>query len=400
MRAQPTVQQLAWQDLELGMFCHFGVNTFTGREWGDGSEDPAIFQPTHLDCKQWAREARKAGIRYAILTAKHNDGFCLWPTRTTEYCIRNSPWKDSKGDVVREFVEAMCEEGILPGLYCSPWDRNASCYADPKAYSAFYNEQLRELCTNYGPLVEIWFDGAGSEGYSYDWESIMHTVHTLQPDALVFQMGDPDIRWVGNESGFAPYTLSNVVTMQQGQRETLMYQPFEVDTPICAQRWFWHKDNAAYIRSLTELIGVYYRSVGHGGNLLLNLAPTHEGLLAEDEVARLQELAGEIKKRFGGPVGSAEHGEAILEIELPQPMLLTRFLAMEDLSDGEHIRAWQLEAENEDRGVAIWDYIASGSTLGHKRLSDFAPIVTRRVRLRVLRADGQARLRCLQVFAA
>src|SRR5262249_16162426 len=153
-----------------------------------------------------------------------------------------------------------------------------------------------------------------------------------------------------------PSTHSNVVTIQQGQRETQVYQPFEVDTPICTQRWFWHRDNSEHIRSLAELVGVYYRSVGHGGNLLLNLAPTHEGLLAEDEVARLQELAEVIEKRFGRPVGSAEYGEAVLEIELPQSMLLTRFLAMEDLSEGEHIRAWQLEVENEDRGVAIWDY--------------------------------------------
>jgi len=137
MHLQPTPQQLAWQDLELGMFCHFGVNTFMGREWGDGSEDPAIFQPTHLDCRQWARTAKEAGVRYAILTAKHHDGFCLWPTRTTEHCVRNSPWKDGKGDVVREFVEAMREQGILPGLYCSPWDRNAACYPDPQAYSIF-----------------------------------------------------------------------------------------------------------------------------------------------------------------------------------------------------------------------------------------------------------------------
>src|SRR6266700_349610 len=276
MHLQPTPQQLAWQDLELGMFCHFGVNTFMGREWGDGSEDPAIFQPTHLDCRQWARTAKEAGVRYAILTAKHHDGFCLWPTRTTEHCVRNSPWKDGKGDVVREFVEAMREQGILPGLYCSPWDRNAACYPDPQAYSIFYEAQLRELCSNYGPLVEIWFDGAGSEGYTYDWERIMQTVRTLQPDALVFNMGDPDICWVGNENGFAPSAISNNVTVQQGMSTTQVYLPFEVDTPICTQRWFWHADNAEYIRSLPELIGVYYRSVGHGGNLLLNLAPTHE----------------------------------------------------------------------------------------------------------------------------
>ena len=207
----PTPQQLGWQDLEFGLFVHFGINTFTGREWGDGTEDPALFYPTALDCRQWARVAKEAGMRYAILTAKHHDGFCLWPTETTAHSVKSSPWRDGKGDVVREFVDACREEGILPGLYCSPWDRNAPCYSDPKAYSEFYARQLEELCSNYGPLVQLWFDGAGSEGYTYDWDRIIGTVRRLQPDAVIFQMGDPDIRWGGNELGYGSPDLWTTV---------------------------------------------------------------------------------------------------------------------------------------------------------------------------------------------
>ncbi len=401
----PTRRQLAWQELEFGMFCHFGVNTFTNREWGDGSEDPAIFQPAHLDCGQWARTARQAGMRYAILTAKHHDGFCLWPTATTDHCVRRSPWRNGQGDVVREFVEACRAEGILPGLYCSPWDRNAACYPDPAAYSTFYLEQLRELCGNYGPLGEVWFDGAGSTGYSYDWPRIMAVVRELQPEAVVFNMGDPDIRWGGTESGFGPPDLWTVVDPHRhepptGGPPTGIYQPAEMDTTINGAGWFWHPDSVGRIRSLTELVGVYYRSVGHGGNLLLNLAPNRDGLLDAAEVDRLGELAAEIRRRFGAPLGEAGPGVGAIELTLAGATLVSRFVAMEDLTQGETVQEWVLEADmgRDDHGT-LWHRLAAGQALGHKRLGDFAPLVARRFRLSAARARGQARFRSLRVFA-
>lgn len=403
----PSRRQLLWQDLEFGMFCHFGVNTFTGREWGDGTEDPALFNPTRLDCRQWARAARRAGMRYAVLTAKHHDGFCLWPTATTAHCVRSSVWRGGTGDVVREFVDACREEDILPGLYCSPWDRNAACYSDPAAYSSFYLAQLRELCGNYGPLTELWFDGAGSAGYTYDWPRIMQVVRELQPEAVVFNMGDPDIRWGCNETGFGSPDLWTVV--DPSRRETVenpaflslpgTFLPAEMDTTINRAGWFWHAGSQARIRSVRELLGVYYRSVGHGGNLLLNLAPSTEGLLEEAEVERLMELAGEIRRRFGTPLGQAGPGTGGLEVVLPQAELVSRFEATEDLSQGETVLAWVLEADmGSHHGVTVWHRLASGNALGHKRLGDFAPIVARRFRLWAPKSRGPARLRSLRLF--
>jgi alpha-L-fucosidase len=410
-RRQPTPQQLAWQDLEFGLFHHFGMNTFTDREWGDGTEDPALFDPSDLDCRQWARAARQAGARYAILTAKHHDGFCLWPTQTTEHCVRRSPWRAGRGDVVHDFVDACRAEDILPGLYCSPWDRNATCYGDPVAYSAFYTAQLRELCGNYGPLVAIWFDGAGSEGYPYDWTQIMSTVRELQPDAVVFNLGDPDIRWGGNESGFGSPDLWNVVSQARAEEGWVSgaaelagegsYLPAEMDTTMSDAGWFWHPDTGTRIRSLEELVGVYYRSVGHGANLLLNLAPNRAGRLDEAEKSRLYELRASLTRRFGSAAGWATDGHGVLEIAFRAPALLARFEAMEDLRLGEHIRAWVLEAEagRTRSGHVVWHRLAAGRALGHKRLGDFAPIRTPRARLRVEEALGHVRLRSLRVFA-
>ncbi|HLS89865.1 MAG TPA: alpha-L-fucosidase [Limnochordia bacterium] len=407
----PTPQQLRWQDLEFGLFVHFGINTFTGREWGDGTEDPALFYPTALDCRQWARVAKEAGMRYAILTAKHHDGFCLWPTETTAHSVKSSPWRDGKGDVVREFVDACREEGILPGLYCSPWDRNAPCYSDPKAYSEFYARQLEELCSNYGPLVQLWFDGAGSEGYTYDWDRIIGTVRRLQPDAVIFQMGDPDVRWGGNELGYGSPDLwttvdaSRLDVLWESPRRELPPQgrflPVELDTTINRAGWFWHPNTTDQIKSLDELIGIYYRSVGHGANLLLNVAPNREGRLEEAEVQRLLELGAEIRRRFGNPLAVAGPGAGELEIVLREPALVARFEAMEDLSQGESVLEWVLEAQvgQDGLGRPAWHRLAHGYALGHKRLGDFPPIVASRFRLRVIRSRGEARLRSLKVFA-
>ena len=209
-RLVPTPQQLAWQQMEFTAFLHFGINTFTGNEWGSGKEDPAVFNPTELDCEQWVRSLKEGGFKMAIITAKHHDGFCLWPTKTTKHSVANSPWKNGKGDVVRELRDACDKYGIKFGVYLSPWDRNAECYGDSPAYNKFFIEQLTELLTNYGEVHEVWFDGANGEGPNgkkqiYDWDAILKTIRRLQPKAVTAIMGD-DVRWVGNERGIGRET--------------------------------------------------------------------------------------------------------------------------------------------------------------------------------------------------
>ena len=222
MTVKPTAGQLRWQELQFGMFCHFGINTFFGMEWSDGSLDPAGFAPGRLDARQWVETARAAGMRYLILTAKHHDGFCLWPTETTDYSVRASPYRGGNGDVVGEVAAACHELGIPFGLYLSPWDRHEPCYVDAAAYDRFYIRQLTELCTRYGPLAELWFDGAGSAGRTYDWDAIMGVVDRYQPDAVIFNMGRPTIRWVGNEDGLAAESTYYAVTGAPGSRPTPM----------------------------------------------------------------------------------------------------------------------------------------------------------------------------------
>lgn len=197
---RPTQQQLRWQELEYGMFCHFGIDTFYGKEWSDGTLNPAAFDPRQFDPVQWVATAQAAGMRYLILTAEHHDGFCLWPTETTDYSVRCSQWQ---GDIVGATAAACRAAGMPFGLYLSPWDRHEPCYSDPSAYDRFYIRQLTELCTRYGPLAELWFDGAGLEGRVYDWGAIMAVARQHQPDALIFTMGSPTIRWIGNEDGLA-----------------------------------------------------------------------------------------------------------------------------------------------------------------------------------------------------
>lgn len=225
-RLVPTPQQLAWQQMEFTCFLHFGINTFTGREWGDGKEDPAIFNPTELDCEQWVRALKEGGFKMAIITAKHHDGFCLWPTRTTKHSVASSPWKNGKGDVVQELRKACDKYGLKFGVYLSPWDRNAECYGQGEAYNKFFIEQLTELLTNYGEVHEVWFDGANGEGpngkkQEYDWDAILKTIRRLQPKAVTAIMGD-DVRWVGNEGGLGRTTEWSATALMPNSYPGLM----------------------------------------------------------------------------------------------------------------------------------------------------------------------------------
>src|SRR5690606_22636922 len=326
----PTPSQLLWQQDELALFVHFGINTFTDREWGDGREDPALFAPAALDARQWARAARAAGFRAMVLTAKHHDGFCLWPTATTSHSVAASPWRGGAGDLVREFVDACRAEGLRAGLYCSPWDRNSPVYGDSPRYNDLYCDQLTELLTRYGPIHEVWFDGANGEGpdgrrQEYDWPRFRALVRRLQPDAVIFSDAGPDGRWIGNEQGVAgdpnwstvdPATvpvpgMSGEEVMRQlqhGDRDGTVWRPGETDVSI-RPGWFYHPAEDGRVRSVENLVDLFFTSVGRNSKLLLNVPPTRDGLLHETDVARLRALRERLDALFAEDLARGRHAD-------------------------------------------------------------------------------------------
>ena len=384
MTARPTPNQLRWQRAGFGMFLHFGVNTFNGVEWSDGTLSPRTFDPSACDPAQWVDAAVRAGARYAILTAKHHDGFCLWPTATTDYSVVSSPWRGGQGDVVREFTDACAAAGIGAGLYLSPWDRNAGCYADPAAYDDFYARQLTELCTRYGDLVELWFDGAGSEGREYDWDRHMTIVERHQPDAMVFNMGRPTIRWVGNEDGLATdpvlyetdETMRSVYATAADGLGGTSYLPPECDVPIRAN-WFWQPGDLDTLKSREHLLSIWYRSVGLGAGLLLNVPPDRRGLLDEHDRTRLLEVSTELARRFESPLPAAVEHLAPGQVTLrwPEPVRLDHLDLREDLGDGQRVRAHEVL----DGGRVV----AAGQTIGVRRVHTFPAVTTRELTLRL-----------------
>ncbi|MCD6352569.1 MAG: alpha-L-fucosidase, partial [Armatimonadetes bacterium] len=385
---RPTPEQLAWQDAEFGMFCHFGTNTFTDREWGDGKASPDVFNPTEFDPRQWVAAAKAAGMKYLVVTAKHHDGFCLWPTRQTDYCVRSSKWRDGKGDVIREVADACHAAGIKLGIYLSPWDRHEPRYADNKAYDQYYMAQMTELLTNYGEVFEFWADGAGGKGHQYDWAAYYRHLKKLQPHCLWVIAGVPDVRWVGNEDGLAPETLWNVTRV--GDRE--YWLPAECDARIRAH-WFWHPNDANTLKSVEELVAMYHASVGRGANLLLNVAPDNRGLLPESDVARLKELRAALDAIYAHDLlagqrasasseasghgaaaaldgrldtywlASASNQEPWLAVDCGGPVTLDRVVAQEAIQLGQHIRRYALDAWD---GKA-WQRVVEGTTIGHKK---------------------------------
>lgn len=383
----PTPAQLAWQKDGFGVFFHFGVNTFHGKEWSDGTLPASSFNPTALDAEQWVAAALAAGAKYVVLTAKHHDGFCLWPTATTEYSVASSPWRDGQGDVVAEVVAACRKLGMKLGLYLSPWDRNAQCYPDPAAYDEFYLRQLRELCSNYGELCELWFDGAGSQGREYDWTSIGALIAELQPGAMVFNMGAPTIRWVGNEDGLAVDPVEYVVdrtdfsnyTVLTAKLEEALYLPPECDVSI-RRGWFWHPDDEP--KDLDHLLAIHYRSIGLGANLLLNLPPDDRGLIPDADVARLREFAGEVRRRFQAPhpakLRAAGPGRWVADFA--QETTLDHLVLAENLLDGQRVTGHRV-LTGDGRQV-----VAAG-TIGVQRIHVF-PAVT--VRSLAIELDGAA----------
>lgn len=389
----PTDAQLAWQRMGMGMFIHFGLNTFADREWSDGTLPAGSFDPSDLDARQWARTAADLGARYVILTAKHHDGFCLWPTATTAYSVASSPWRSGNGDVVAELAEACRDEGLALGLYLSPWDRNAPSYSDPAAYDDLYVAQLTELCTRYGPLVELWFDGAGSEGHRYDWARYMDVVHTHQPAAMIFNMGDPTIRWIGNEDGLAGdpvrYVIDSTPDSQYVQTATSLgsasYLPPECDVSL-RRKWFWSADDEP--KSVEHLLAIYYRSVGLGANLLLNVPPDRSGRICAQDAARLAEFRSELDRRLGTPVPTRLfHDGDRVTVHWDEALPIEHIELEEDLQQGQRVS---------DHSVSIGGtVVADGRSIGIRRIHAIDSVVTRKLAID-LSGDG-ARLRSVTV---
>ena len=432
-RLVPTEQQLKWQQMELTAFLHFGINTFTGREWGDGKEDPALFNPVSLDCEQWVRALKAGGFKMAILTAKHHDGFCLWPTKTTKHSVASSPWKEGKGDVVRELRDACRKYGLKFGVYLSPWDRNAECYGQGEAYNQFFIEQLTELLTNYGEVHEVWFDGANGEGpngkkQEYDWEAVEQTIRRLQPKAVTAIMGD-DVRWVGNEKGIGRETEWSATVLapgiytraeEQNQRlgvsstaqdlggrkvladaKELFWYPSEVDVSI-RPGWFYHTDQDNQVKSLAHLADIYFQSVGYNSVLLLNIPPDKNGLIHETDARRLEELATYLRHTFddnylkkGNARWMARSGD-FKEFQVKKNALVNTLLIQEDIAKGQRIERFLLEGCVEGN----WQKLAEGTTVGYKRLVRFAACQPDSIRLTVLSARDEARVLRMGLYYA
>jgi alpha-L-fucosidase len=415
-QVQPSPQQVEWQDLEFGVIIHFGTNTFLDREWGDGTADPEIFNPTQFDPEQWMRAIRAAGAKYVVLVAKHHDGFCLWPTAQSNYSVKSSPWKNGKGDMVREVEQAARKFGLRFGIYLSPWDRHEPRYKDSAEYDKFYGEQLSELAQNYGELEELWLDGAGSAGHIYNFPKFIEVLRTYQPNTLVFadtglfEYGD--IRWAGNEAGEIPYENWNVID----RHGYLRWRPVEADTPLRKSHWFWHPNDEASLKSLNELISIYEKSVGRGGQLMLGLAPDRRGRLPDADIARLAEFGNAIRQRYAdnlmaylttGKFHTAFDGDintfwsapagarsATIEADFPRAVTFDRSLVMEWLNEGQHVEHYRVEALQ----ASSWKTVAEGQAIGHKKIDHFAPVTASRVRLNILGASGEIRIREFQLY--
>jgi alpha-L-fucosidase len=458
-RLIPGSQQMAWQALELIAFVHFGVNTFTGREWGTGFEDPAIFDPVDLDARQWVSALKEAGFKQIILTAKHHDGFCLWPTRYSAHSVKHSLWRAGQGDVVREVVDAAREFGLKVGFYLSPADLHeieaphgrygngspatpslipTPLPGDPPAthptftftvddYNRYYLNQLYELLTDYGPVHEVWFDGANpkpdiAETYAYaDWFAL---VRALAPQAVMAQ--GPDLRWVGNEEGTAretewsplPFKGSPTSGMREldpqaadlGSREKLVgadylaWYPAEVDVSI-RPGWFYHTSEDEQIKSLNNLLEIYFNSVGRNAVLLLNIPPNPRGRFAEGDVQRLHEFGAALRKIFDHPVAQAEgplHFSRVIAkpsaldwiLELPQARSFNCIMLQEDLSNGQRVEAFAIEAWINGG----WQKIADGTTIGYKRLLRLDAVESQKVRLTILEARLPPAIAAFKLF--
>lgn len=429
---RPEKRQIQHQQMEFYAFVHFTVNTFTDMEWGDGTESPEIFNPTELDCNQWVESCKSAGMTGLILTAKHHDGFCLWPSRYTEHSVKNSPYKNGKGDIVRECAEACKKGGIKFGVYLSPWDRNCALYGQGKAYDDYYCNQLTELLSNYGEMFSVWFDGACGEGPNgkkqvYDWDRYYATVRELQPDACISVSG-PDVRWCGNEAGKTRDCEWSVVTrcLRDGRviedtdkdlgsrslmenSDSYMWAAAEVDTSI-RPGWFFHQKENSKVRSLKTLSDIYFRSVGGNCTLLLNIPPDRRGLFHENDVERLKMLGEVIRNEFSLCLSDVAEfsadscdGENLPEnmktdsldsyfataegintvnitVKFPEKVKIRTLVIKENILLSQRIESFTVECKNRCKVKTLY----KSTTVGYKKIIRFSPVTTDEITIKIL----------------
>ena len=395
--AVPSPQQLEWQRMEMNMFCHFGPNTFTGAEWGDGTEAEDLFNPTDLDCRQWVRTAKAAGFKGIIITAKHHDGFCLWPSPVSAHTVRESSWRNGQGDVLKELSEACAEEGIKFGVYISPWDRNDPHYGSPEYNDVFVKTLESVLGGAYGPVFEQWFDGANGEGPNgkkqvYDWPLFNGTVFKNQPDAVIFSDVGPGCRWVGNEEGHAGRTNWGTLntegftpgkggpsgkSLNEGDRDGNAWIPAETDVSI-RPGWFWKESENDKVKSVQQLLKIYYESVGRNSLLLLNVPPDTRGHIYETDSVRLMELRAALDRIFSRDLsGKVSRKGNTWTVEAKGPF--NRLVLQEDIAKGQRIAAFTVEALTADG----WAPLASETTVGCKRIVLLPECEASRIRITV-----------------
>lgn len=449
----PSERQLAWHQMEYYMFVHFTVNTFTDKEWGYGDEKESVFNPSALDCRQWVKVAKEAGMKGIIITAKHHDGFCLWPSQFTQHSVRNSVWKDGKGDVLLELRKACDEFGLKMGVYLSPWDRNSEFYGKPE-YIEYYRNQMRELLTRYGDIFEVWFDGAnGGDGYYggtrenrtidrktyYDWPNTHQIVRSLQPMAVMFSDAGPDIRWVGNESGMG--SLTNWCLLKrdemypggdfarilgEGHIDGNFWVPAEVDVSI-RPGWFYHQKQDSMVRSPENLMELYYSSVGRNSNLLLNVPPDRRGLLHENDVKSLlgfkalldrefeKNLAGGKKINVTSKRGSEYGGSMINDgnpetywatnddqttgdiiIEMGSETEMNRILIQEYIKLGQRVQEYKVSAFTDGK----WETVVDGTTIGYKVIRKFPLVKSSRIKISITRSVACPTISNIEIYRA
>lgn len=452
----PEPKQVEWQQMETYAFIHFGLNTFNDREWGYGDTDPKTFNPTNLDCEQWAQTLVKAGMKGVILTAKHHDGFCLWPFEGTDYSVKNSPWKNGQGNVVKELSEACKKYGLKFAVYLSPWDRHQANYGTPE-YLPYFYAQLHDLLTNYGPVFEVWFDGAnGGDGWYggakdirtidrknyYNYPRIYEMLDSIQPQAIIFSDGGPGCRWVGNEKGFAGATnwsflregevhpgYEKSYELQYGHADGNQWVPAECDVSI-RPGWFYHPEEDDRVKSPDQLVDLYYRSVGHNATLLLNFPVDRRGLIHPVDSAnavRFHEMiqqqlktnlvAGMTPKvsneRGGDFVASAltddnfdtywatEDGVTTADIEFSfdTPTRMNRMMLQEYIPLGQRVKAFVVEYLDKDTWLPV-KLNEETTTIGYKRLLRFETVETKGIRIRITDARGPLCLSNVGVYDA
>jgi alpha-L-fucosidase len=437
----PSAAQLAWHEMELNAFVHFTTNTFTDKEWGYGDESPAIFNPAAFDADQWIRTFKETGFKGVILTCKHHDGFCLWPSAFTEHSVKNSPFKK---DVVKEVSEACKRHGLKFGIYVSPWDRNHAAYGSPE-YVTYYRNQLNELFTNYGPVFEMWFDGAnGGDGFYggtrgqrkingatyYNWPATLDTVRKLEPEVIFFSDAGPGVRWVGNERGIAGETNWNTITpdtlfaekagieslLNTGSETGTHWIPAEVDVSI-RPGWFYHSKEDSLVKSPGKLLEIYLSSVGRGSTLLLNVPPDRRGLLHENDVQALKGFRALLDQRFKTNFAPAAKASATswrgksdqfaadkvndgnsetywtvndtektgtLTFEFDKIQIIKYVLLQEYIRLGQRVKSFKIEAKINGE----WRPVREGTTIGYKRILPIASIETNAIRVTI--SDAKA----------